>query len=99
MERFFRHGLPSASGGLHQRSAFAIQRDEAGSASFKPSDQMSVQDGYLQEAFQSHWSNCRGVLEHSRVIGERAQWQINAADSIINTLIAKQSQRTADESK
>ncbi|KIW07759.1 uncharacterized protein PV09_01687 [Verruconis gallopava] len=60
---------------------------------------LPIQDRSLQEAFKAHIVSCKGVFEDSRVIGERAQSQLNAADSIINTLIAKQSQRIADESK
>ncbi|MCJ1250702.1 hypothetical protein MMC30_007930 [Trapelia coarctata] len=60
---------------------------------------MPIDKKYIQEALQSHRSTVSGVLDNCRVIGERAQWQLNAADSLINTWIAKQSQRTADESK
>lgn len=36
------------------------------------------EDKYLQEAFNSHRVTVQGVLDNCRVIGERAQWQLNA---------------------
>lgn len=44
-------------------------------------EQMPRDDKYLQEAFNSHRVTVQGVLDNCRVIGERAQWQLNAVSS------------------
>lgn len=44
-------------------------------ASYK---KMPQEDKYLQEALQVHKITVSGVLDNCRVIGERAQWQLNA---------------------
>ena len=41
-------------------------------------EKMSREDKYVQEAFQAHKVTVSGVLYNCRVIGERAQWQLNA---------------------
>ena len=42
---------------------------------------MPMEDRYIQEALQAHIVSVKGVLKDSRVIGERAQFQLNAVSS------------------
>ena len=41
-------------------------------------ERMPKEDKYMQEALQAHKVTVSGVLDNCRVIGERAQWQLNA---------------------
>ena len=41
-------------------------------------EKMPKADKYVQEALQAHKVTVSGVLDNCRVIGERAQWQLNA---------------------
>ena len=41
-------------------------------------EKMPKEDKYVQEALQAHKTTVSGVLDNCRVIGERAQWQLNA---------------------
>ena len=47
-------------------------------------EQMSKEDKYIQEAFQAHKTTVTGVFDNCRIIGERAQWQLNAVSFYIN---------------
>ena len=48
-------------------------------------EQMSKEEKYIQEAFQAHKITVSGVLDNCRVIGERAQWQLNTVSFHVNS--------------
>ena len=48
-------------------------------------EQMPRDDKYLQDVFNSHRVTVQGVLDNCRVIGERAQWQLNAVSRALFT--------------
>ena len=47
-------------------------------------EKMPKEDKYVQEALQAHKITVSGVLDNCRVIGERAQWQLNAVRHAID---------------